>query len=92
MSHCQLAKFFFLMIREANIGSEGQTLAPVKSLPSLLLLLLLSHFSRVRLCATPETAAHHELGILRNRKTFGWPKSSFGFGSKQHENKSDDFF
>ena len=27
-------------------------------LPSLLLLLLLSRFSRVRLCATPETAAH----------------------------------
>ena len=27
-------------------------------LPVLLLLLLLSRFSRVRLCATPETAAH----------------------------------
>ena len=91
MSHCQLTKFFFLMIRGADIGSEGQTLAPVKSLLSLLLLLLLSHFSRVRLCATPETAAHHELEILRNRKTSGWPKNSFGFGSKQHENKSDDF-
>ena len=35
MSHCQLAKFFFLMIREAYIGSEGQTLAPVKSIPLL---------------------------------------------------------
>ena len=29
-----------------------------ESLPSELLLLLLCHFSRVRLCATPETAAH----------------------------------
>ena len=27
----------------------------------LLLLLLLSHFSRVRLCATPQTAAHQAL-------------------------------
>ena len=29
-----------------------------KAMTNLLLLLLLSHFSRVRLCATPETAAH----------------------------------
>ena len=28
------------------------------------LMLLLSHFSRVRLCATPETAAHQAPGIL----------------------------
>ena len=30
----------------------------------MLLLLLLSHFSRVRLCATPETAAHQALPSL----------------------------
>ena len=38
---------------------------------SLLLLLLLSRFSRVRLCATPETAAHQA-------------PSSLGFSSQEH--------
>ena len=39
----------------------------------MLLLLLLSHFSRVRLCATPETAAHYSSvpGILQAR-TLEW--------------------
>jgi len=36
--------------------SSSQTLAHTKSLGSGKLLLLLSHFIRVRLCATPETA------------------------------------
>ena len=31
---------------------------PIPTLEGLLLLLLLSRFSRVRLCATPQTAAH----------------------------------
>ena len=45
----------------------------------LLLLLLLSHFSRVRLCATPETAAHQAPlvpGILQAR-TLEWVAISF---------------
>ena len=42
--------------------------------PSLLLLLLLSCFSRVRLCATPETAAHQtplSLGFSRQEHWSG---------------------
>ena len=44
--------------------------------PSLLLLLLLSRFSRVRLCATPETAAHQappSLGFSRQEHWSGLP-------------------
>ena len=37
-----------------------------------LLLLLLSHFSRVRLCATPETAAHQALPSLGFSKQERW--------------------
>ena len=42
------------------------------------LLLLLSHFSRVRLCTTPETAAHQARvpGILQAR-TLEWVAISF---------------
>ena len=46
---------------------------------STVLLLLLSHFSRVRLCATPETAAHQAPlvpGILQAR-TLEWVAISF---------------
>jgi len=42
----------------------------------LLLLLLLSHFSRVQLCATPETAAHQappSLGFSRQEHWSGLP-------------------
>ena len=41
-----------------------------------LLLLLLSHFSRVRLCATPQTAAHQappSLGFSRQEHWNGLP-------------------
>ena len=41
----------------ARTGPEGERCRPWLFL-SLLLLLLLSRFSRVRLCVTPETAAH----------------------------------
>ena len=42
----------------------------------LLLLLLLSHFSRVRLCVTPQTAAHQappSLGFSRQEHSSGLP-------------------
>ena len=45
----------------------------------LLLLLLLSHFSRVRLCATPQTAAHQappSLGFSRQEHWSGLPLPS----------------
>ena len=51
----------------------------------LLLLLLLSCFSRVRLCATPETAAHEaspSLGFSRQEHWSGLP-----FPSPMHENE-----
>ena len=47
------------------VGHNVQKSSPS---PSLLLLLLLSRFSRVRLCATPQTAAHQappSLGFSR---------------------------
>ena len=63
--------------------------AAAKSLQScptpLLLLLLLSHFSRVRLCATPQTAAHQaplSLGFSRQEHWSGLP-----FPSPMHESE-----
>ena len=50
-----------------------------------LLLLLLSHFSRVRLCATPEMAAHQappSLGFSRQEHWSGLP-----FPSPMHESE-----
>ena len=52
---------------------------------SLLLLLLLSHFSRVRLCAIPQTAAHQaplSLGFSRQEHWSGLP-----FPSPMHESE-----
>ena len=43
----------------------------------LLLLLLLSHFSRVRLCATPETAAHQVPPSLGFSRQEHWSRSPF---------------
>ena len=53
----------------------------------LLLLLLLSRFSRVQLCATPETAAHQappSLGFSRQEHWSGLP-----FPSPMHESESE---
>ena len=53
----------------------------------LLLLLLLSRFSRVRLCATPETAAHQvprSLGFSRQEHWSGLP-----FPSPMRESESE---
>ncbi|KAB0369817.1 hypothetical protein FD755_018810, partial [Muntiacus reevesi] len=52
----------------------------------LLLLLLLSHFSRVRLCATPQMAAHQappSLGFSRQEHWSGLP-----FPSPMHESEN----
>ena len=54
---------------------------------SVLLLLLLSRFSRVRLCATPETAAHQappSLGVSRQEHWSGVP-----FPSPMRESESE---
>ena len=52
-----------------------------------LVLLLLSHFSHVQLCATPETAAHQapqSLGFSRQEHWSGLP-----FPSPMHESESE---
>ena len=60
---------------------------PGRQLLPLLLLLLLSRVSRVRLCATPRTAAHQalpSLGFSRQEHRSGLP-----FPSPMHERKSE---
>ena len=55
---------------------------------ALLLLLMLSHFSRVRLCATPWMAAHQappSLGFSRQERWSGLP-----FPSPMHESKKSE--
>ena len=55
-------------------------------LMKLYLLLLLSHFSRVRLCVTPETAAHQappSLGFSRQEHWSGLPFPSPMHGSEK---------
>ena len=59
--------------------SSKVSIFPCSALFPLLLLLLLSRFSRVRLCATPETAAHQappSLGFSRQEHWSGLPFSS----------------
>ena len=56
-----------------------------KAMTNLLLLLLLSRFSRVRLCATPQTAANQappSLGFSRQEHWSGLP-----FPSPMHESE-----
>ena len=57
-------------------GQRHQGLTAFFKASLLLLLLLLSRFSRVRLCATPETAAHQappSLGFSRQEHWSGLP-------------------
>ena len=64
-----------VMPRSAHCGTDLHLqLSPLH--PLLLLLLLLSRFSRVRLCATPQTAAHQappSLGFSRQEHWSGLP-------------------
>ena len=53
-----------------------------------LLLLLLSRFSRVRLCATPQTAAHQALPSLGFSRQGHW--SGLPFPSPMHKVKSEN--
>ena len=50
-----------------------------------LLLVLLSHFSHVRLCATPETAAYQALPSLGFSRQEHW--SGLPFPSPMHESE-----
>ena len=68
----------------ANQSKEYDRVQPIRL---LLLLLLLSHFSRVLLCATPSTAAHQaplSLGFSRQEH---W--SRLPLPSPMHESKSE---
>ena len=56
-----------------------------KVMTNLLLLLLLSHFSRVRLSATPEMAAHQALPSLGFSRYEHW--SGLPFPSPMHESE-----
>ena len=63
---------------------QADFLGPYSSRESILLLLL-SHFSRVRLCATPQMAAHQaspSLGFSRQEHWSGLP-----FPSAMHESE-----
>ena len=67
-------------------GNEPRSPAlQADALPSEPLLLLLSHFSRVRLCATPQTAAHQAPSSLG----FSWQGhwSGLPFPSPMHESE-----
>ena len=55
------------------------------SFSDTLLLLLLSHFCRVRLCATPETAAHQAPPSLGFSRQEHW--SELPFPSPMHESE-----
>ena len=59
-----------------DLHSFAHSLQGFPSFKQLLLLLLLSHFSRVWLCATPQTAAHQappSLGFSRQEHCSGLP-------------------
>ena len=69
---------------EGNKNKEGKTSV---SYCKALLLLLLSRFSHIQLCATPETAAHQapqSLGFSRQEHWSGLP-----FPSPVHESESE---
>ena len=58
---------------------------PSQLISSMLLLLLLSHLSCVRLCATPQTAAHQTLPSLGFSRQGHW--SGLPFPSPVHESE-----
>ena len=83
--------FIFVSIKKKNFLNHlkspllDEFLRVTQGLHILLLLLLLNHFSRVRLCATPQTAAHQaplSLGFSRQEHWSGLP-----FPSPMHESE-----
>ena len=70
----QIIKEFILERNLSNVMSVAEALITPQI--SLLLLLLLIHFSCIRLCATPQTAAHQallSLGFSRQEHWSGLP-------------------
>ncbi|KAB0367867.1 hypothetical protein FD755_021191 [Muntiacus reevesi] len=81
-------QYFDHLMRTADSLGKNLMLAKIEGRRRrgyTLLLLLLSHFSRVRLCATPQTAAHQappSLGFSRQEHWSGLP-----FPSPMHESE-----
>ena len=76
-----MALFFPLAIGiDLKIFSSGEEIILVS-----MMLLLLSHFSRVQLCATPQTAAHQAPPSLGSSRQEYW--SGLPFPSPIHESK-----
>ena len=75
--HCKVTEDSAKVIRAHGLVFQSPQRYLLSSCPlSLLLLLLLSRFSRVRLCATPQTAAHQappSLGFSRQEHWSGLP-------------------
>ena len=65
--------------------SENKEVIPFAATEMDLLLLLLSHFSHVRRCATPETAAHQAPPSLGFSRQEHW--SGLTFPSPMHESE-----
>ena len=59
-----------LHVKVGQAGAQGKRKTPRRV--RLLLLLLLSHFNGVRLCATPWTAAHQALPSMRFSRQEYW--------------------
>ena len=82
---CQLTRQLYVNLgfpEDKNSTTKSQNWV---SCLKLLLLLLLSHLSRVRLCATPQTAAHQALPSLRFSRQEHW--SGLPFPSPVHESE-----
>ena len=65
-----------VLVQKSSLALEGEEARPEKYIHTHCLLLLLSRFSRVRLCATPWTAAHQAppcLGFSRQEHRSGLP-------------------
>ena len=76
MHHICSRKAFSLGHLKGKLMESSVRLSTWKGFQALLLLLLLSGFSRVRLCATPQTAAHQapqSLGFSRQEHWSGLP-------------------
>ena len=71
--------------KEQSMWPTSQNMHLLSTARALVLLLLLSHFSRAQLCATPETAAYQappSLGFSRQEYWSGLP-----FPSPMHESE-----
>ena len=83
-SSCVDIYFIYFPVSEMS-GTSGNSADLDRSTLGLILLLLLSRFSRVRLCVTPQTASHQapmSLGFSRQEHWSGLP-----FPSPMHESE-----